>query len=296
MEKKRIGIIGGSGLYYIDGMEILKRIREITPFGEPSDELTIGTLNGKEIAFLPRHGRGHRILPTDVNYRANIWIMKKLGVEWIISISAVGSFKDEIQPLDMVLVDQFIDRTNQRRSTFFGEGIAAHVVVANPVCDELRRVIFEAGQDVGEGGRIHWGGTYLNIEGPAFSTKAESLLYKSWGCDVIGMTNVTEAKLAREAEICYATIAMVTDYDCWQESKPDEIVNADMVLQNQKKNIEVVKKIIRNAIAKIPEERNCGCADTLKNTIVTDLNHVPEKTLKKLEPIIGKYMNESHKN
>jgi 5'-methylthioadenosine phosphorylase len=290
MEKKRIGIIGGSGLYHIDKIEILKHIREITPFGEPSDELTIGVLNGREIVFLPRHSRGHRILPTDVNYRANIWIMKKLGVEWIISISAVGSFKDEIQPLDMVLVDQFVDRTTQRRSTFFGEGIAAHIVFADPVCNELRRIIFEAGQDAGEGGRIHWGGTYLNIEGPAFSTKAESLLYKSWGCDVIGMTNATEAKLAREAEICYATIAMVTDYDCWQESKPEEVVNVDIVLKNQKKNIEVVKKIIRNAIAKIPEERSCGCADALKNTIVTDLNRVPEKTLEKLGPIIGKYL------
>ncbi len=290
MKKKRIGIIGGSGLYNIDEIEIIERIKEITPFGEPSDELTIGELNGREIVFLPRHGRGHRILPTDVNYQANIWIMKKLGVEWIISVSAVGSFKDEIQPFDMVLVDQFIDHTNQRRSTFFGEGIAAHIVFANPVCNELRRVIFEVGQDVGEGGRIHWGGTYLNIEGPAFSTRAESLLYKSWGCDVIGMTNAIEAKLSREAEICYATIAMVTDYDCWQENKPEEIVNVDMVLQNQKKNIEVVKKIIRSAIPKIPEERTCECADTLKNTIVTNLNRVPEKTLQKLAPIIGRYM------
>ena len=290
MEKKRIGIIGGSGLYNIDETAILKHIKEITPFGEPSDELTIGELNGREIVFLPRHGRGHRILPTDINYRANIWIMKKLGVEWIISISAVGSFKDEIQPLDMVLVDQFIDQTKQRRCTFFGDGIAAHIVFADPVCNELRRVIYEVGQDVGEGGRIHWGGTYLNIEGPAFSTKAESLLYKSWGCDVIGMTNALEAKLAREAEICYATIAMVTDYDCWQENKPEEVVSVDMVLQNQKKNIEVVKKIIRNAIPKIPEKRTCACADALKNTIITNLNRVPGKTLEKLEPIIGKYI------
>ena len=290
MEKKRIGIIGGSGLYNIDEVEILKHVKEITPFGEPSDELTIGQLGGREIVFLPRHGRGHSILPSDVNYRANIWIMKKLGVEWIISVSAVGSFKDEIQPLDVVLVDQFIDRTNQRRSTFFGEGIAAHIVFADPVCNELRRVIFEVGQDVGEGGRIHWGGTYLNIEGPAFSTKAESLLYKSWGCDVIGMTNAIEAKLSREAEICYVTIAMVTDYDCWQENKPEEIVNANMVIQNQKKNIEIVKKIIRSAIPKIPEERTYGCADTLKNTILTNLNRVPEKTLEKLEPIIRKYL------
>ncbi len=290
MEKRRIGIIGGSGLYNIDEIKIIKHVKEITPFGEPSDELTIGELSGREIVFLPRHGRGHQILPTDVNYRANIWIMKKLGVEWIISVSAVGSFKDEIQPLDMVLVDQFIDHTNQRRSTFFGEGIAAHIMFADPVCNELRRVIFEIGQDVGEGERIHWGGTYLNIEGPAFSTKAESLLYKSWGCDVIGMTNAIEAKLSREAEICYVTIAMVTDYDCWQENKPEDIVNASMVLQNQKKNIEVVKKIIRNAIPKIPEERTCGCADTLKNTIVTNLDRVPEKTLEKLRPIIGRYI------
>jgi 5'-methylthioadenosine phosphorylase len=190
----------------------------------------------------------------------------------------------------MVLVDQFIDQTKQRRGTFFGDGIAAHVVFADPVCNELRRVLYEVGQDVGEGGRIHWGGTYLNIEGPAFSTKAESLLYKSWGCDVIGMTNVLEAKLAREAEICYATIAMVTDYDCWQENKPEEVVSVDRVLQNQKKNIEVVKKIIRNAIPKIPEKRTCACADALKNTIITNLNRVPEKTLEKLEPIIGKYV------
>ena len=289
MAQKRIGIIGGSGLYSIDGIEVIKQVKEITPFGDPSDELVIGGLNGREVVFLPRHGRGHRILPSDINYQANIWIMKKLGVEWIVSVSAVGSFKEEIQPLDMVLVDQFIDRTTQRRSTFFGEGIAAHVALADPVCNELRHIIYEAGRDVGEGERIHWGGTYLNIEGPAFSTKAESLLYKSWGCDVVGMTNAVEAKLAREAEICYVTIAMVTDFDCWQESKSSEVVNVDMILQNQKMNVEVVKKIIKNTIGRIPEERTCPCASALKDTIVTNLERVPEKTLEKLGPIIGKY-------
>lgn len=290
MAKKRIGIIGGSGLYQIDGIEVIEHVKEMTPFGNPSDELAVGVLKEKEVIFLPRHGRGHRILPSDVNYRANIWIMKKLGVEWIISVSAVGSFKEEIHPLDMVLADQFIDRTTQRRSTFFGEGIAAHVMFSDPVCNELRHIIYEAGQEAGEGERIHWGGTYLNIEGPAFSTKAESLLHKSWGCDIIGMTNVTEAKLAREAEICYATIAMVTDFDCWQDSKSSEMVNVDMILQNQKKNVEVVKKIIKNTVARIPEERTCACASALENTIVTDLKRVPETTLEKLEPILGKYM------
>jgi len=290
--EKRIGIIGGSGLYDIDIIQNVRQTSVYTPFGEPSDAFDIGELEGgKEIVFLPRHGKGHKLMPSEINHRANMWAMKKLGVEWIISVSAVGSFKKEIRPLDIVLVDQFFDRTKQSaKHTFFGDGLVAHVMFAQPICSDLRRILFEAGQEEGEGKRIHWGGTYLNMEGPAFSTIAESLLYKSWGIDVIGMTNLAEAKLAREAEICYASLAMVTDYDSWIDGDTKTIVNVDMVLKNLKATVDVAKKIIGRAILQIPEERNCDCVTALQNAIVTAPEVIPKETIQKLEPIVGKYL------
>ena len=292
MKKQRIGIIGGSGLYQIEGIQNLHQVRVDTPFGSPSDKLDIGELEGREVAFLARHGHGHRILPSEINYRANIWAMKSLGVERIISVSAVGSFRKEMKPTDIVLIDQFYDRTKgSRTATFFGNGLAAHIMFDHPVCDDLRRIIYESGQEVGEGDRMHWGGTYLNMEGPAFSTKAESLLYKSWGMDVIGMTNLQEAKLAREAEICYAAMAMVTDYDCWIEDDPtQEVVNVDMIVQTLKKNAAVARKIIGKVIAVIPQKRDCECAHALSNAMMTRMELVPRETLENLEIIIGKYV------
>ena len=291
MAEKRIGIIGGSGLYTMKGVVNMHRERVETPFGNPSDELEIGELEGREVVFLPRHGRGHRILPSEINYRANIWAMKKMGVEWIISVSAVGSFKKEIKPLDIVLVDQFVDRTKRsRETTFFGDGIAAHIIFAQPVCSELSKILYETGRKEIKYGNVHRGGTYLNMEGPAFSTKAESLLYKSWGMDVIGMTNMSEAKLAREAEICFATMAMVTDYDCWIEGEPEAVVSVDVVVENFNKNIETVKEIIRKAIPQIPKERNCACASALKSAMITRPDRVPKKVLQRLDLILGKYI------
>jgi len=291
MAEKRIGIIGGSGLYTMKGVVNMHRERVETPFGNPSDELEIGELEGREVVFLPRHGRGHRILPSEINYRANIWAMKKMGVEWIISVSAVGSFKKEIKPLDIVLVDQFVDRTKRsRETTFFGDGIAAHIIFAQPVCSELSTILYETGRKEIKYGNVHRGGTYLNMEGPAFSTKAESLLYKSWGMDVIGMTNMSEAKLAREAEICFATMAMVTDYDCWIEGESEAVVSVDVVVENFNKNIETVKEIIRKAIPQIPKERNCACASALKSAMITRPDRVPKKVLQRLDLILGKYI------
>jgi len=281
----KVGIIGGSGLYKIDGLEDVKEVRLDTPFGNPSDSYFVGRLGGVELAFLPRHGRGHRILPTELNYRANIYGMKKLGVEEIISISAVGSFKKEIKPLDIMLPDQFVDRTNQaRKTTFFGEGIAGHITFAEPVCSGLRGIIYNVGKELGL--TIHNKGTYLNMEGPAFSTKGESLLYKSWGMDIIGMTNMPEARLAREAEICYATIAFITDYDCWHE----EVVTIDMIIENLSKNIETAKKLIKKLVPKLSGERKCQCKDSLRYAIITNKKFVPDSIKKKLDIIIGKYM------
>ncbi|NQT25265.1 S-methyl-5'-thioadenosine phosphorylase [candidate division KSB1 bacterium] len=291
MANQKIGIIGGSGLYEIEGIRHVDRIHIETPFGNPSDAFEIGELEGREIVFLPRHGRGHRISPTEVNYRANIWGMKKLGVEWILSVSAVGSLKKEIKPCDFVLIDQFIDRSNQgRKTTFFDDGIVAHISFSHPICEELSRVVYEAGQECGEGANIHWGGTYLNMEGPAFSTRAESLLYKSWGANVIGMTNMPEARLAREAEMCYATIAMATDYDSWVEGELDEMVNVEMILANLQKNVVRVKKILRQAILNIPLEHDCTCNHALENAIVTSPDVIPEGAKKRLNMIIGKYI------
>jgi len=283
----RIGIIGGSGLYKIEGIKAEKQLEIKTPFGAPSGKLIIGNLQGKEVVFMPRHDVGHRIPPGHINYRANIYAMKKLGVERIISVAACGSLKEELRPLDFIAVDQFVDRTNYARDmSFFTEGIVAHIEFAHPVCEELRRLIYDTGRDLNL--RIHNGGTYINMEGPAFSTLAESNLYRSWGMDVIGMTNFAEAKLAREAEICYATLASVTDYDCWHPNH--ESVTIDMVIQNLHRNVENAKRILSTVIKNIKPERSCACKDALKYAILTERKIIPDKIKKDLDIIIGKYI------
>lgn len=286
---KKIGIIGGSGFYNIEGIENIKKVDVETPFGAPSDEFVIGLLGGVEVVFLARHGKGHTVLPSEINYRANIYGMKKLGVERIISVSACGSLKEELKPLDIVIPDQFIDRTNiGRQMTFFGDGIVAHIPFAEPVCAELSGALAEAGRKVGA--RIHLGGTYLNMEGPQFSTKAESKLYKSWGVDIIGMTNLAEAKLAREAEICYATLACITDYDCWRMDEVCESVTLEMIINNLCKNVDVSKSILKTVLPNLKGDRACSCSSALKDSIVTRANFIPARTRKRLEPIIGKYI------
>ncbi len=281
----KIGIIGGSGLYEIEGLENIEEIEINTPFGKPSDKFIKGELEGKTLIFLPRHGKGHRIPPMDLNFRANIYGMKLLGVEKIISVSAVGSMKEEIKPGDMVVVKQFIDRTWGRISSFFTENIVAHISFAEPVCPELSEILFKASKKVVE--RTHKDATYICINGPQFSTKAESNVYRSWGVDVIGMTNVNEAKLAREAEICYATLALATDYDCWKE---DNVVSAEEVIKVIKQNVENAKKIIVEAVKMIDDERNCLCKDALNNAIMTAPQLIPDDVKEKLKPIIGKYV------
>jgi len=264
----RIGIIGGSGLY------------------PPSDSYIMGELEGREVVFLPRHGKGHRITPTELNNKANIYGMKKLDVSWIISVSAVGSLRPELKPQDVVIIDQFFDRTNQaRNNTFFGEGIVAHIQFAKPLCPSLSDILYNAGKECQAS--IHLGSTYINIEGPAFSTLAESQTYRKWGMDVVGMTQMTEAKLAREAEICYSTLAMITDYDCWYE---EETVSAEMILENLHKNVETARNIISHAIKSIPEAHECECSNALANSLVTDKSLWPQETVKKLGPIIQKYL------
>ena len=283
----RIGIIGGSGLYNIEGIKNLKKVSVKTPFGEPSDKFIIGALEGREVVFLPRHGVGHRINPSKINYRANIYGMKKLGVERIVSVSACGSLKEELKPLDFVVADQFVDRTNNAREmTFFDQGIVAHIVFAQPVCSELNKVVYEAGKSLNL--RIHNGGTYINMEGPAFSTLAESNLYRSWGMDIIGMTNMAEAKLAREAEICYSTLAAITDYDCWHPQH--ESVTLEMIIANLQKNVENSKKMISLIVKNIGLDRHCPCKDALKYAIITDRKLIPVKVKKDLKIIIGKYI------
>jgi len=282
----RVGIIGGSGLYDMEGLEDPKWVSVDTPYGKPSDEYLTAELSGEEIVFLPRHGRGHKLLPSELNYRANIYGMKSLGVEYILSVSAVGSLKEEIKPLDFLIPDQYVDRTNQsRKTTFFGDGIVAHIGFANPSCDILNKLLYQAGEILGL--NMHEKGTYLNMEGPAFSTKAESNLYRSWGMDVIGMTNMPEARCAREAEICYSTLAMITDYDCWHDS---EDVSIDMIIQNLLKNAENAKKILKEVIPQIPQTRDCICSSALKEAIITDKDLIPEDAKKKLDIIIGKYL------
>ncbi|MCX5716702.1 MAG: S-methyl-5'-thioadenosine phosphorylase [Candidatus Omnitrophica bacterium] len=289
----KIGVIGGSGLYEIEGLKDQKWVKVATPFGETSDDCLIGKLERHEIIFLPRHGRGHRISPSDINYRANIYAMKKLGVDRIISVTACGSLKADIVPMDFVVVDQFVDRTNQaRKMTFFDRGIVAHISFAHPVCKELSGTIYEVGYGISKdlNLKVHKGCTYLNMEGPAFSTLAESNLYRSWGMDIIGMTNMAEAKLAREAEICYSTLAAVTDFDCWH---PDhETITIEMVLRNLRRNIENAKQILVKVIKKLPEERTCECQNALRHAIITDGKLVPAKVKEDLRIIIGKYIKE----
>lgn len=282
-----IGIIGGSGLYEMEGLTNIKEVKIRTPFGDPSDKFVLGTLEGARLAFLPRHGKGHRMLPSEINFRANIYAMKSLGVERIISVSAVGSMREEIEPSHIVIPNQFYDHTKRRVSTFFGDGIVAHVGMADPVCHSLAGQLYQSSMAVGAS--THNAGTYLCIEGPQFSTRGESMIYRKWGVDVIGMTNVTEAKLAREAEICYATIALSTDYDCWHVEEEDVTVEA--VIQIIKKNVDTAKRIIKDAILKLPKERECHCKDALKNAIMTDTKLIPMKTKKKLGLIIEKYIN-----
>ena len=281
-----IGVIGGSGLYEMEGLTSIKDVKVATPFGEPSDAYICGSLGGVEMVFLPRHGRGHRFTPTEVNYRANIYGMKKLGVERIISVSAVGSMREDIEPGHIVVPSQFYDHTKHRKSTFFGNGVVAHVGFADPVCHGLSDILVNAGEKTGA--KIHRGGTYICMEGPQFSTRAESNIYRGWGVDVIGMTNATEAKLAREAEICYATIALSTDYDCWHETEEDVTVEA--VIAVLMKNVETAKKIIKEAVPKIPVKRDCHCKEALKNAIMTKAELIPEKAKKDLDLIIGKYI------
>jgi len=283
--KAEIGIIGGSGLYSMPGFEAVEEAHIETPFGAPSDNYVLGTLAGRRVAFLTRHGRGHRISPSDMNFRANIYGMKSLGVERIISLSAVGSLKEELRPLDFVIPDQFFDRTRGRVSTFFGEGLVAHISFADPVCPQLGEVLAGACRAAGVNSRK--GGTYLCMEGPAFSTKAESNVYRSWGMDVIGMTNLQEAKLAREAEICYATVAMVTDYDCWH---PDhDAVTVNQIIATLMKNAENACKVVAEAVAAMPASRECKCGSALAHAIITERAAVPETTRRKLGILIDKY-------
>jgi 5'-methylthioadenosine phosphorylase len=282
----RIGIIGGSGLYQMDGLTGAEDVAVETPFGKPSDLYRVGTLEGKKVAFLARHSRNHSILPSELNFRANIYGFKKLGAEWIISASAVGSLKEELPPLDIVLPDQFYDRTKSRASTFFGDGIVAHITFAHPVCGALGDVIQNAGEDVNV--PVKRGGTYICIEGPQFSTLAESNVYRSWGMDFIGMTNLQEAKLAREAEICYSTMALVTDYDCWHPAH--DAVTVTDVIENLKKNTDNAQKIIRAAVKRLPIERTCKCGRALRHAIMTDLKKAPEATLQKLDLLLKKYV------
>jgi 5'-methylthioadenosine phosphorylase len=280
-----IGIIGGSGLYEMEGLKVLEEKRLETPFGVPSDVYIIGELEGRKVVFRPRHGRGHRISPSELNFRANIWGMKKLGVDTILAVSAVGSMRKEIEPGHMVVIDQFFDRTKGRISTFFTDGVVAHVAFADPVCSEIRKVLITSGKKVGA--VVHEKGTYLCMEGPQFSTRAESNVYRQWGMDVIGMTNLQEAKLAREAEICYATLALSTDYDCWYEGHDD--VTIEMVIATLTKNVETAKKIVKQAVTTIGSERSCGCRTAMKNAILTDRKVISTETKKRLEVIAGKY-------
>ncbi len=287
MEQVEIGIIGGSGLYSMPGLTEVQETVVDTPFGEPSDAFILGVLEGRKVAFLARHGRGHRILPSELNFRANIYAMKKLGAHRIISVSAVGSLKHEHKPTDFVVPDQFIDRTFARNATFFGDGIVGHVAFGDPVCVTVATAITSACEQVGVVGKQ--GGTYVCMEGPQFSTRAESKLYRSWGADVIGMTNLQEAKLAREAEICYATMAMVTDYDCWHEGHDD--VTVDKVIAVMHQNSENAANVVRATVAAMPTDRTCACTTALQYAIMTAHDAIPAATKQKLALIIGKYVS-----
>jgi len=286
LQQAEIGIIGGSGLYHMPGFSDVHEVRQQTPFGDPSDAYILGTLEGHQVAFLARHARGHKLLPSELNFRANIYGFKQLGVERIISVSAVGSLKEEHKPLDFVIPDQFVDRTRHRVDTFFGDGIVAHIGFGDPVCGELARVVKGACQSAGVAAKL--GGIYVCMEGPQFSTKAESNIYRSWGADVIGMTNLQEAKLAREAEICYVTIAMVTDYDCWHPHH-DEVTVAQ-VIAVLTKNAEHAAKVVKAAVGAVPKTRSCKCGSAVAHAILTDPAKIPPETKEKLKLILGKYL------
>jgi 5'-methylthioadenosine phosphorylase len=282
-----IGIIGGSGLYSMNGLTKTREVQVKTPFGEPSDAIVLGMLEGKRVAFLARHGRGHRILPSEINFRANVYAMKLLGVERMVSVSAVGSLMEDLQPGEFLVPDQFVDRTKNRVSTFFGEGLVAHVGFDKPTCGQVSGVLADASVHCGV--MVHRRGTYVCIEGPQFSTLAEANMHRQWRFEVVGMTNVTEAKLAREAEICYATIAMITDFDCWHPEH--ESVTASEIIATLVQNAENAQRVLREAVRAMPEERNCKCGAALKHALVTDMKLVPKATKKKLDAIIGKYIS-----
>ena len=286
MAEARIGIIGGSGLYEMEGLGEVREVDVDTPFGKPSDCIVVGDLDGVKVAFLPRHGRGHRISPTRLPVRANIYALKSLGVERIISISAVGSLSEDLHPLELMLPDQLIDRTRQRASTFFEDGIVAHVGFSDPFCPVLGDAIYSGAQTAAA--VVHRGGTYVVMEGPAFSTRAESELYRSWGADVVGMTALPEAKLAREAEICYAILACVTDYDCWHEG--EEAVTVEMVVGNLMKNTATAKDILRTVVSQVPAERSCACSTALKDSIITSREYIDLGQVEKLRPLVAKYL------
>ncbi len=286
MADAEIGIIGGSGLYQMPGLTDTKEVRLETPFGEPSDAYVLGTLEGRKVAFLSRHGRGHRFMPTELNFRANVYGFKMLGVERIVSLSAVGSLKEEHKPLEFLIPDQFYDRTRRRISTFFGNGVVAHVAFADPVCPEVAHTMESACLSVGVVGKR--GGTYLCIEGPQFSTKAESNLYRGWGMDVIGMTNLQEAKLAREAEICYATLAMITDYDCWHPTH--DSVTVEQIVAVLLKNAEHACQVVKAAVATMPRQRRCKCGSALADAIITDRAQIPPEARQRLKLLLEKYL------
>ena len=286
MIRPRLAVIGGSGLYSMEGLQDVEEVEVSTPYGSPSDAIVVGTLEGVGVAFLPRHGRGHRISPTNLPVKANIFALKSLGVERIVSVSAVGSLREEMKPLDMVVPHQIIDRTRLRSNTFFDGEMVVHVAFSDPFCPSLSHLVYDSGQKVGTS--VHEGGVYLVMEGPAFSTRAESFMYRQWGADIIGMTALPEAKLAREAEICYSTLACVTDYDCWREAT--EVVTVEMVVANLKRNVATSINILRNLIPRVPMGRNCSCGSALENAILTSPKQVSEKYKAQLATIIGKYV------
>ena len=281
-----VGVIGGSGLYEMAALEHVERVPLTTPFGEPSDEFVCGTLAGTRLIFLPRHGRGHRILPSELNFRANIYGMKKLGADWVIGVASVGSLREDIAPGHLVVPNQLIDRTYRRPSTFFGNGIVAHVSFADPFCPVLSAALVQAAQ--GLGAEVHAGGTYVCMEGPQFSTRAESFLYRQWGADVIGMTNLQEAKLAREAEICFATLALATDYDCWHETHADVVIGDILRILNE--NVATAQRVITETVPHLPAQRTCACARALEHAIITERSCIPETVKHDLGIIIGKYL------
>lgn len=283
---KTVGIIGGSGLYEMEGLTDVETVSVETPWGKPSDELAVGKLGDVKLVFLPRHGKGHKLIPSEINYRANIYALKKMGVEWIVSVSAVGSMKMEIAPGDIVIPSQLYDHTKSRASTFFGNGIAAHVSMADPVCPDLSRALYESSEAVGA--RVHGDATYICMEGPQFSSRVESNIYRKWGVDIIGMTNMPEAKLAKEAEICYATLALTTDYDCWHDDHDD--VTVDDIIETLMKNVELAKKVIAEVLPRINDERECNCPNALQNAIITSRDAISDEVKERLGLLIERYV------